>query len=394
MDDNLLERIKEYGDKEEVFEPGVTFIPVDNSISNGDESANLISAILGDGKEHLLSFMNKLHSYIGYGHISVTGNISSAHLITMKVLSSPIFGSRSLGVGDEVITTANNVAVINSCRAFGIVPVLVDVDLNTMLPDPIEIEMKVVEGKTKAIIISSPQGSSMIGEELRDICDDFSIMLIEDFGYGFGGNVQGMPVGSYADVVIYSFHSNLLGDAGVIVCKQHLIHQLIEKAMEEDGTSLFIGLGSNKLMYAYLDAQMDKREFYFAQRRLNWTRLYRGLSQHHKYFRFQKCPDIVNPSWTGFTITIKQPSNFGKLELMAFLADRQIGVRNVIGNVFRSESYRDMQITEDELINSDYIHDNSFVIGCNPNMKECHTDYIIKTISDFLEKYGKEETKN
>jgi len=217
-------------------------------------------------------------------------------------------------------------------------------------------------------------------------------MLIEDFGYGFGGNVQGVPVGNFADVVIYSFHSNLLGDAGVIVCKQHLIHQLIEKAMEEDGTSLFMGLGSNKMMYAYLDAQMDKREFYFAQRRINWNRLYKGLTQYSKYFRFQKCSDIVSPSWTGFTITVKQPSPFSKLDLMEYLTDNQIGTRNIIGNVFRSESYKDVQVTEDELINSDYIHENSFVIGCNPNMKQEHIDYIIEKIGKFLEKY--ETTKN
>jgi len=392
MDNELLERIKEYGDKVEKFEAGVTYIPVDNSISNGDESINLIASVLGSNQDYLRSFCYKLNNYMGHGHISITGNSASAHLLTMKALSSPQLGSRRLGVGDEVITTPNSVAVINACQTFGIVPILVDVDLNTMLPNPIEIEMKVVEGKTKAIILPSICGNSVIGEEIRDIADDFSIMFIEDFGYGFGGKVYGVPVGSYADVCIYSFHSNLLGDAGVIICKQHLVHQIIENLMKEDNSSNWMGLGSSPMMYAYLDAQMDKHEFYFSQRRINWIRLYEGLGKYSKYFRFHKTLPRVNPSWTGFIITIKIPAPFTKTDIMQFLDGKKIGTRSVIGNVFQVESYKEFNKDgDDELINSNYIHENSFIIGCNPDMRQEHIDWVIKSIGEFLETYERKE---
>lgn len=392
MDDILLDQIREYGDYVEPFVAGDTFIPVDNSVSNGDESISLISAVLGSNKDYLHSFKTKMHDYLGYGHISVTGNSSSAHLLTMKALSSPQLGGRGIGVGDEVITTANSTAIINACHTFGVVPILIDVDLVTMLPNPIEIEMKIVEGKTKAIIIPSICGNSMIGEELRDIADDFSIMLIEDFGYGFGGDVSGVPVGSYADICIYSFHSNLLGDAGVIFCKQHLIHQMIERFMADDTLPTWMGLGGSPMMYSYLNAQMDKREFYTAMRRLNWNRLYEGLSKYSKFFKFHKTLPTVSPSWTGFILTIKQPSKFSRYDLTQYLETKKIGTRNVIGNTVTKESVVD---EEDELINSDYIHTNSLIIGCNANMRQEHTDYIIRSIEEFLERYErKEETEN
>jgi len=288
MNSDLLERIKESGDKVEEFKAGTTYIPVDNSVSHGDESVNLIASILGSKTDFLRSFLYKMQTYIGHGHVSITGNSASAHLLTIKALSSPLLGSRALGVGDEVITTPNNVAIINACRSVGVVPILVDVDLNTMLPDPVEIEMKIIEGRTKAIILSSVNGSCLIGEQIREIADDFSIMYVEDLGYGFGGNVQGIPVGSYADVAIYSFHSALLGDAGVVICKPYLVHELIQKAMTDVDTATWMGLGASPMMYAYLDAQMDKRDFYFSQRCINWKRLHESLNKHSTYLRFQK----------------------------------------------------------------------------------------------------------
>jgi dTDP-4-amino-4,6-dideoxygalactose transaminase len=217
-------------------------------------------------------------------------------------------------------------------------------------------------------------------------------MLIEDFGYGFGGNVYGVPVGSYADVCIYSFHSSLLGDAGVIICKQNLVHQIIENLMKEDNSSNWMGLGSSPMMYAYLDAQMDKHEFYFSQRRMNWKRLHEGLAKYSKYFRFHKTLSGVNPSWTGFVMTIKLPSPFTKAEIMEFLDIKNIGTRSVIGNVFQAESYKDFNKDgDDELINSNYIHENSFIVGCNPDMRQEHIDWVIKSIGEFLETYERKE---
>jgi len=81
------------------------------------------------------------------------------------------------------------------------------------------------------------------------------------------------------------------------------------------------------------------------------------------------------------------PYPFSKQDITQYLEDKKIGTRNIIGNVFLSESYKDVFKIEDELINSDYIHNNSFVIGCNPAMRQEHIDYISKCIGEFLSAY-------
>lgn len=390
MDNNLITLIREHGDKVQPFIPNESFISVDDSVSNGDESVNLINSILGEEKNHLHSFTTKMFDYLGGGYVNIVGSNTSAHILTMKALSSESFGSRGLKPGDEIITTSNNIGIINSARMCGVIPVVVDIDLNTLLPNPVDIETAIEEGKTKAIILTSPNGNPINGEIIRNIADEFNIMYIEDVGYGFGGRSHTVPIGDYADIVIYSFSSNLLGDAGVIVSKSILFHKTVEKLLDLDVTSnLTLGLGSNKLMEAYLDAQMDKIDYYVSMRKLNWDRLYKGLEKHNKWLRFQTKSEHAQPSWSGFLITLREPHDyiFTRTNLMEFLSEKKIGCRNMIGNVFQAGIYNANEYrTIGELITSDYIHKNSFIVGCNATMHEEHITYIISAFDEFFEK--------
>jgi CDP-6-deoxy-D-xylo-4-hexulose-3-dehydrase len=359
-------------------------------VSNGDESANLISAILGSDTDFLRSFTSKLFAYLGTGHVNVVGSNMSAYLLIMSALGDPKFGGRGIGKGDEIITTAYNANIINAAILFGVTPVVVDVDLNTMLPSPVAIEMAIAEGKTKAIILPSANGNVLFSETIRDIADEFNVMFIEDIGYGFGGTTGGNPVGQFSDIAVYTFHSNLLGDAGVIVSKSEMVYRkMLEVSNLDVQSPTTLGLSSSKLVHAYLDAQMDKRDYYTSMRRLNWKRLYNGLNKYSKLFRFQKASEHVNPSWSAFMITLKEPVDFEKSELMEFLESKKIGTRSVVGNLFQLDAYKHIPREDEELINSNYLHRNSFVVGCNPNMQEVHTDYIIKCFGEFMEKYEK-----
>ena len=389
MDTDLLKMIRDYGDKREAFDPGSTYIPVHNSVFDGSEIANLVESVLGSDRDYKKLVTLKLTDYLGQGHIHVSNGSPSVYMTLLRSLSSDSLGSRAILPGDEVIITPNNVGMINALHSFGVIPILVDVDLNTMLPDPTSIEMAVVEGKTKAIVISAVCGSSVNGEIIRDIADDFAITFIEDVGYGFGGDIQSVPVGSHADIIIYSFHSELLGDSGVIISKSSLVHYLIGKSMWDEESPLWIGGNSSKMIYSYLSAQMDKREYYTAMRRVNWTRLYTGLMKYNKFFRFHKAQAGSNPSWSGFILTIKEPSPFSRTEIMDFLEDNKVGSKVLVGNIFQIPAYKRYIGEGEELINSDYISRNSFMVGCNPCMRSEHTDYIIRTIDKFMENYDK-----
>ena len=384
----LMDRIRDYGDEVSLIDSKSNYIPVHNSLFNGDESVNLISSILGEDVDYRKSFNLKMMDYTGKGNIRISSS-PSAYISLLKALSSDSLGSRAILPGDEVITTPNNVSLISALCLFGVIPVLVDVDLDTMLPDPISIEMLIVEGKTKAVMVSSVCGNTLNGEIIRDLADDFSITFVEDIGYGFGGRVQGVPVGSFADIVIYTFHSNLIGDTKVIISKSHLVHELIGQTTSDEESTLWVGKNNNKLVYSYLDAQMDKCDYYTSMRRVNWTRLYAGLMKYNKMFRFHNSHANSGPSWSVFVLTLKEPSPFSREDIISYLENHGVGATPLVGNIFLAPAYKRYLGEGDELINSDYISRNSFMVGCNPCMKLEHTDYIIKTIEEFMEEYVK-----
>ncbi len=88
----------------------------------------------------------------------------------------------SLGIktGDEVIVQAYTCVVVpNAIAATGATPVFVDVAKDTLSLDPGELR-KAITPKTKAIICQHTFGIPAPLEDLRAICDEHQIPLIED----------------------------------------------------------------------------------------------------------------------------------------------------------------------------------------------------------------------
>jgi len=388
---DLAQAVQEHGDKVTSFEAGLTYIPVTDSVSNGDESLMMIDAILGDGKkDYLPSLVSKFFHLMGGTNINVVGSLMSAHLVIFKALSNPAFGGRGIYPGDEIVTTSNNVHVINAAKMCGVIPVILDVDLNTMLPNPMEVEIAIEEGKTKAIFLTAPCGSPINGEPFRDIADEFTVLYIEDCGYGIGGSVSSVPAGEYADVSLFTFHSHLLGTASVIVSKSSLTHKMIDSVCNPETPSPFsLGLTTSPMMLGYIDSQMGKLEYNLAMRMQNWSRLSDGLSKWKRWLRFQTQPENAKPCWSEFCITLKEPYEhlFTKAELMEYLEEHKVGCRHVVGNVLLSDGYKEQDYRQvGELMTSSYIHQNSFVIGCHANMTEAHTKYVISVFDEFMKR--------
>ena len=106
--------------------------------------------------------------------------------------------------GDEVIVqgfTCN--AVINPIINIGAKPVYVDLkkDLNI---DEKKIQ-SFISSKTKAVIVQHTFGWPAEIEEIRDICKENNIYLIEDCAHSLGAKYNGKYVGSFGDISFFSF---------------------------------------------------------------------------------------------------------------------------------------------------------------------------------------------
>ena len=108
--------------------------------------------------------------------------------------------------GDEVIVSAVTFAsTANAVLFCGGTPVFADIEEDTWNVDPDDIRKKITS-KTKAIIAVDLTGQVVKVDEIRAICDEFSLVFIEDAAHSLGTKYKGKPVGSLADLTCFSFH--------------------------------------------------------------------------------------------------------------------------------------------------------------------------------------------
>ncbi len=108
--------------------------------------------------------------------------------------------------GDEVITTPLTFAASANCAFYvGAKPVFADINPETYNIDPKSIREHITE-KTRAVVAVDFTGQSVEMEEIRAICDEYNLVLIEDAAHAIGTSYDGHKTGSLADMTCFSFH--------------------------------------------------------------------------------------------------------------------------------------------------------------------------------------------
>lgn len=140
----------------------------------------------------------KLEAYTGAKHAVVCSNGTAAlHCACIAA---------GVGPGDEVITTPMTFAASANCAAYcGAKPVFADIDIETYNIDTKSIREHITP-KTKAIVAVDFTGQAVKNKEIREICDEFGLIFIEDAAHSIGTKYNGKQVGSLADMTCFSFH--------------------------------------------------------------------------------------------------------------------------------------------------------------------------------------------
>lgn len=133
--------------------------------------------------------------------------------------------------GDEVIVPANTyIASILAISENGLVPVLVEPDINTYQIDPEKIEAAVTP-RTKAILIVHLYGQCAYTEKIGELCKKYNLKLVEDNAQAHGCRFNGKRTGSLGDAAGHSFYpgKNLgaLGDAGAVTTNDSELAKVI-----------------------------------------------------------------------------------------------------------------------------------------------------------------------
>lgn len=113
-----------------------------------------------------------------------------------------------VGPGDEVITTPLSwVATGNVILAVGATPVFVDVDPRTRNIDLARAEAAITP-RTRALLPVDLAGLPVDRHRLYDIAQRHGLRVVEDAAQALGARWDGREIGSFGDLVSFSFHAN------------------------------------------------------------------------------------------------------------------------------------------------------------------------------------------
>lgn len=115
---------------------------------------------------------------------------------------------RAIGVGqgDEVIVPAITFAASANAAVYeGATPVFADIEPETLLIDPVSVEMKITP-RTRAIVAVDYAGQPADYDALRALAQGRGIAIIADACHSPGATYKGRKTGTLGDVSCFSFH--------------------------------------------------------------------------------------------------------------------------------------------------------------------------------------------
>jgi len=182
-----------------------------------------------------------------------------------------------IGAGDEVIIPALTAAYTGlAVIAAGARPVIVDVDADTLTIDPAACAAAVTP-RTRAIVPVHLYGQPAEMNAVRRVAGRHSLAIVEDCCQAHLATEDGVPVGTRADAVAFSFYptKNLgaLGDGGAVVTGNASLAERIRR-LRNGGQShryhhLEAGVNSrlDELQAAVLAARLPRLLHWTARRR-------------------------------------------------------------------------------------------------------------------------------
>lgn len=424
------------------FIAGKTHVPVSGKVLGERELQLLVESSL-DGwlttGRFNDAFEKKLAQFIGIKHVLTTNSGSSANLLALATLTSPKLGAKALKAGDEIISVAAGFpTTVNPALQYGLIPVFVDVDLQTYNIDTDKLEAAISD-KTRVIMLAHTLGNAFNVDEVMRVARKYDLWVIEDCCDALGtmytpttemtdykGKVipVGKPrhVGTFGDIATLSFypaHHITMGEGGVVFTNSGKLKPIIE-SFRDWGRDCFCAPGKDntcnkrfcqqlgtlpegydhKYTYSHIGfnlkitdmqaavglAQLERLESFIQARKANFNYMKLALSDLDDKLILPEATANSDPSWFGFPITLKSDAGIDRVKLLQHLDSKNIGSRLVFaGNLTRQPYFQNQQYRiSGELTHTDKVMENSFWLGVCPMLTKEMLDFVIVEFKSFI----------
>lgn len=423
----ILALTKEYADKflaPKSFTPGEDPVPVSGKVLTSEDFTALVDSSL-DGwltaGRFTVDFERQLAKFVGARSALFVNSGSSANLVALSGLTSKKLGERALKPGDEVLTVAMGFpTTINPIIQNGLKPVVVDVVLDTLDANSARLE-EAISPKTKAIMMAHTLGNPFDLDTVQRLCKENNLWLIEDSCDALGSTYRGQRTGSFGDTATLSFypaHHITTGEGGAVFVKSPLVKKQVE-SFRDWGRDCYCETGKDntcakrfgwklgdlpegydhKYTYSHIGynlkatdmqaalglTQLAKVELFIQKRKDNYEYLKKYLSKVEGLSIAHASPHS-EPSWFGCPITLDPKHPVNREDLLRFLDLRKIGTRLLFaGNITKQPAYKDIDFrVVGDLTNTDIVMTRTFWVGVYPGLTTQMMDYVIESITDFM----------
>ena len=409
---------------EQPFTAGVSTVSVGHRLIGAPELGNAVDAAL-DGwlteGRWAARFREMLPKATGCAANVIVGSGSQANLLAIAALRSHLIDS-PLQPGDEVITPAVGFpTTVNPIYQQGLVPVYVDVEVDTLNPT-VEMIEAAIGPKTKAIVAAHCLGNPFDGTAIEALCAERGLHLIEDCCDALGSTFNGRLVGTFGKASTYSFypaHHMTTGEGGAVAtedagwtravaslrewgrdcycppgvnnaCGHRFEGQYGEMPDGYDHKYVFSHLGFNfkvtDMQAAIGLAQLDRVEGFHAARRANFEIIDAAMRDLEDQLVLPRTLDGADPSWFGYPFTLRDGDSYARRELQVFLEERKIDSRLLLaGNMTRQPAYLPLEHRiSGDLTGANLVTDGSVWVGCHPGLSRPMIDWLVESIHNFF----------
>jgi dTDP-4-amino-4,6-dideoxygalactose transaminase len=306
-----------------------------------------------------------------------------------------------IGPGDEVIVPAMTFAAsANVVARVGARPVFVDVDLNTRNLDPALLEAAITP-RTRAVMPVHFAGLAVDMERVYEVATRHRLRVIEDAAHAIGTRWKNRRIGSFGDLVSFSFHPNknmttieggalsLPSEAELKAVELQRFHGL-ERDAEGNADVLLPG---GKYNLSDVSAriglsQLEQLEGFNQKRRQLVARYFERLTTE---------PPCLLPaggdeghSWHIFAPLLPlQRVELTRSQFIQAMHERGIGVGVHYPALHLFSAYRKLGYKEGDFPNAERIGRETVTLPLFPSMQLSDVDRVCETVSDILRSANK-----
>lgn len=313
-----------------------------------------------------------------------------------------------IGLGDEMITTPITfVATPNAALYLGARPIFSDIDERTYNLDPEKAKSKITP-KTKAIVSVDFTGQPANYDAFRQVAKEHGLIYISDGAHSLGATYKGKPVGTQADMTMFSFHPVkpiTTGEGGVIVTDNEIYaeklrlfrsHGITRENMEKDDGPWYyemIDLGMNYRMTDIQAAlgvsQIDKLDQFISRRRA----IAQKYNEAFQQLEGVSIPNQLEQTESGWHLYILklELSRFsvGRKEIFEALRAENIGVHVHYIPVHTQPYYRKLGYEANTCPIAEKWYEQILTLPIFPKMSDDDVSDVITAIYKIVDYYKK-----